>query len=215
MGAHQELNDQELWLRAQSGDASSFGLLYERHFPTVYNFCFRRTAEVAAAEDLASVVFVEAWRGMTGTALLQPSVLPWLLGIAHNLLRNQWRAARRRKAALARLPPLGDTPDHADKVVEKLDAEQRMRAVRAALARLPRREQEVIELCVWAGLSAPEAADVLGVAVGTIHSRMHRGRARLQSLIREAPSTSGHEYGRSTTVLLPKADVMEVSDGRA
>ncbi|MFG3600230.1 RNA polymerase sigma factor [Micromonospora chersina] len=216
MGANDHsFDDQELWTRAQSGETEAFGQLYVRHIQAVANFCFRRTADAALAEDLSSAVFVEVWQNKSRVSLDQPSLLPWLLGVAHNLLRNQWRSARRRRAALERLPPVRDTPDHAEAVAERLDAESDMRTVRAAMARLPRREQEVIELCVWAALPAVDAASVLGVPVGTVHSRLHRGRTRLLALVREAPDTSGHEQGRNTTVFWSDADAMEVCDGGA
>jgi RNA polymerase sigma-70 factor (ECF subfamily) len=211
----QSPGDQELWLRARSGDTDAFGLLYARHIQAVANFCFRRTADAALAEDLSSAVFVEAWQSRSTITLDQPSALPWLLGVAHNLLRNQWRSVRRKRAALARLPPLRDTPDHAEAVAERLDAEREMRAIRTAMARLPRRYQEVIELCVWTGLPALEAAKILGVPVGTVHSRLHRGRARLLSIVREAQHAGGHIPGRNTTVFWSSGDAMEVGDGGA
>src|SRR3954454_4169563 len=55
-------SDRELWSRIQLGDTDAFGLLFERHVTDVYNFIFRRTASWDAAEDMASAVFLEAWR---------------------------------------------------------------------------------------------------------------------------------------------------------
>ncbi len=208
-----EVDDRELWARVRAGDGEAFGVLYERHVSAVYNFCFRRTAHVSSAEDLSSAVFVEAWELRERTELTRHSALPWLLGVAHNLLRNHWRSARRRRAALQRLPVVEATEDHAGAVAERIDAERRMRAVRAAVDRLPEREQRVIELCVWSGLAPAEAAEVLGVAVGTVHSRLHRGRARLAAMVREAAVGGGHEQGRNTRVFRSGRDVMEVCDG--
>lgn len=208
-----EADDRELWARVQSGDGEAFGVLYERHVRAVYNFCFRRTADVSSAEDLSSAVFVEAWDLRARTELTRPSALPWLLGVAHNLLRNHWRSARRRRAALERLSPMEDTEDHSGAVAERVDAERLMRAVRAAVDRLPEREQQVIELCVWSALAPAEAAEILGVAVGTVHSRLHRGRARLARLMREATVGGGHEQARNTSVFRSVRDVVEVCDG--
>jgi RNA polymerase sigma factor (sigma-70 family) len=172
--------DQILWAQAQDGDAAAFGALYQRHARAVYQFCFWRTADSGLAEELSAAVFLEAWRRRGHTRLTQPSVLPWLLGVAANLLRNQRRAARRRKAALDRLPPLPAVPDPADAVATRVDAEQAMRAVRRAVDRLPRHEQEVLELCAWAGLDHRQAAQILGIAPGTVGSRLSRARARLR-----------------------------------
>jgi RNA polymerase sigma factor (sigma-70 family) len=192
-----EPTDQTLWTRAQAGDAAAFGALYQRHAHAVYRFCYWRTADAGLAEELSAAVFLEAWRRRGGTPLTQPTVLPWLLGVAVNLLRNQRRAARRRKAALDRLPPLPSEPDPADAVAARVDAEQAMRAVRRAVDRLPRREQEVLELCVWAGLDYQQAAQVLGVAPGTVGSRLSRARAHLRRALdlAEHPPGGGQDHG--------------------
>ena len=55
-----ELPDSVLWSRSRGGDAAAFGLLFERHARAVYNFCFRRVGDWTAAEDLLSIVFLEA-----------------------------------------------------------------------------------------------------------------------------------------------------------
>ncbi len=192
-----EPTDQILWAQAQAGDAAAFGALYQRHARAVYQFCFWRTADAGLAEELSAAVFLEAWRRRGRTRLLQPSVLPWLLGVAVNLLRNQRRAARRRQAALERLPPLPAEPDPADAVAAQVDAEQTMRVVRQAVDRLPRREQEVLELCVWAGLDYQQAAQILGVAPGTVGSRLSRARAQLRRVLDlpQAAPGGGHDQG--------------------
>jgi len=161
--------------------------------PSVYQLCFWRTADAGLAEELSAAVFLEAWRRRGRTELSQPSVLPWLLGMAVNLLR----AARRRKAALERLPSLPAAPDPAEVVAARLDAETGMRAVRTAMDRLPRREQEVLELCVWAGLDYQHAAQILGVAPGTVGSRLSRAGAQLRRALdlAEAPPGRGHDQG--------------------
>jgi RNA polymerase sigma factor (sigma-70 family) len=206
-------SDQQLWSRAQAGDAEAFGVLYERHVRAVYTFCFWRTADAVLAEDLSAAVFVEVWAARARTPVLEASVLSWLLGVAHNMLRNQWRSARRRRAALRRLPPLRDAPDHAERVAERLDAERRMRSVRQVLAGLSDNDRAVLELCGWAGLSAAEAAAVLGVAVGTVHSRLHRARAKLQALSQalseEASVRGGHQSVDDTASSRPEQEICD------
>jgi RNA polymerase sigma factor (sigma-70 family) len=180
--------DSELWRLAAGGEASAFGVLVERHGRAVYNFCFRRTANWAAAEDLTSIVFLEAWRRRSDVRLHEGRALPWFLGIATNVLRNHRRAERRHRDAFARLP-IDRGAGFTDEVDSRLDDERRMRAALRAMARLPRREQEVIALCAWMGLSYEEAAVALALPVGTVRSRLSRGRARL----RELGSAGGHE----------------------
>jgi RNA polymerase sigma factor (sigma-70 family) len=74
---------------------------------------------------------------------------------------------------------VGAAADHADAVAERLDSQHTMAELRAAIARLPRHEREVIELCVWAGLDQSAAAVALGVRPGTVKSRLHRARRNL------------------------------------
>jgi RNA polymerase sigma factor (sigma-70 family) len=174
------LDDGELWKRARAGDTGAFGVLFDRHANSVYRYCFRRTAEWALAEDLTSVVFFEAWRRCADVELGEGRLLPWLLGVATNVIRNQRRSLRRYRAALERLPPLEFERDFAEDLTERLDAERRMRTVLADVRRMPRAEQEVLALCIWEGLSSGAVAEALGVPEGTVRSRLFRARARLR-----------------------------------
>jgi RNA polymerase sigma factor (sigma-70 family) len=177
--------DQALWARARAGDAEAFGTLFERHAMAVYRLCFWRTGDVTLAEDLSSAVFLETWRHKAKVAVVNDSILPWLFGVASNLVRNQRRATRRREAALRRLPPLPVEPDVANEVAGRVDAETTMRAVLAVVHQLPERDQEVLALCGWAGCTYEEAARSFGVPVGTVRSRLARARARLGRLLAE------------------------------
>jgi RNA polymerase sigma factor (sigma-70 family) len=183
-----QATDAELWQRAVEGDPDSFGALFERHARAVYNYLFRRTADWSLAEDLTSVVFLEAWRRRRDVRLERDLALPWLLGVATNVLRNRRRAQWRYRAALERVPrERGE--DFADDANGRLDDERRMRVVLRSLSKLPKREQDVIALCGWADLGYEEAAAALGIPVGTVRSRLSRARARL----RELDGPDGHE----------------------
>jgi len=176
------LDDGDLWNRAKRGDADAFAALFERHAGMVYTYCFRRTADWAIAEDLTSVVFLEAWRRRAGVDLAAAKVLPWLLGVATNVLRNERRSLRRYHAALNRLPRLEPERDFAEELTERLGDEQRMRELLVLVGRLPQVEQETLALCIWEGLSCAEAAFVLDVPEVTVRTRLFRARARLREL---------------------------------
>jgi RNA polymerase sigma factor (sigma-70 family) len=175
-------SDTELWDLAVAGDHDQFGVLFERHARSVYNHCFRRTASWSDAEELLSAVFVEAWRRRREVRPVGDSALPWLLGVANNLLRNHRRSLRRFRAALGRLPVPRPQPDPADDVARRLADERQMRRVLAVVERMPRRDQDVLALCAWSGLTYPAAAAVLDIPVGTVRSRLARARARLAEL---------------------------------
>jgi RNA polymerase sigma-70 factor (ECF subfamily) len=185
------LTDLELWERAREGDRDAFGLLFDRHSRAIYNYCFRRTADWSLAEDLTSLVFLEAWRRREQVRFIDGRVLPWLFGVATNLLRNQRRTMRRRKAALARLTPAEPERDFVSDLVDRLGDEQRMAELLEHVTRLPRWMREVLVLCVWSELSYEEAAVALAVPVGTVRSRLARTRVRLRELERG----TGHESG--------------------
>jgi DNA-directed RNA polymerase specialized sigma24 family protein len=76
---------------SRAGDADAFGLLFDRHAKAIYNYCFRRIGSRATAQDLLSMVFLEAWR-RRDKELPPDKVLPWLYGIATNVVRHQRRS---------------------------------------------------------------------------------------------------------------------------
>ncbi len=178
-----ELSDRVLWQQAREGRGTAFGTLFERHASQIYNYCFRRCGEWALAEDLTSTTFLLAWRSRGRAPLEAESALPLLYGIATNVLRNQRRSLIRGREALARLPlERVEEPDLAEDTPGRLDDQAAMRELLRVFARLPRREQDVIALCHWSGLSYEDAAVALDIPIGTVRSRLARGRRRFREL---------------------------------
>ena len=186
-----EVDDSDLWSRARAGDSEAFGMLFDRHARTIYNFCFRRVGNWATAEDLVSIVFLQAWRRLD-KPLPRGKELPWLFGIATNVVRNRRRTEGRHAAALRRVPRPSPDPSFADDSDQRVDDEELMGRVLALVAQLPRREQEVLALCAWSELSYEDAAIALRIPVGTVRSRLSRARARL----RELDPAIGHDGER-------------------
>ncbi|MGL5928544.1 MAG: RNA polymerase sigma factor [Dermatophilaceae bacterium] len=185
-----DVTDAVLWERAGSGDGQAFGALFRRHSTTVYNHVFRRTGSWERAEEAVSLVFLEAWR-QRDRVVPDPAglLLPWLLGVANNVIRRQSRTRLRHARLLARLPPPADHPDHAPLVDARDADQQQMRDVLAAMADLTPTEKEVIALCVWAELTYEQAAVAMGVPVGTVRSRLSRARGKLRAQ-KHAPGTT-------------------------
>jgi RNA polymerase sigma factor (sigma-70 family) len=174
-------DDGELWRRACQGEAECFGVLFDRHGEAVRAFCARRTGSMDAADDLVSMVFLEAWRRRAEVELIDSNALPWLYGIARRSMQHRWRTALRHRRALHRLAPAPAMPDHADEVAGRLDDERHLARLRAAFERLRPPDRDVLVLCVWQGLTYAEAAVALGVPVGTVRSRLSRARSRLEA----------------------------------
>lgn len=185
-----QVADRALWLQAREGDGAAFGILFERHAGRIYNYCFRRTADWALAEDLTSATFLLAWRGVRRESLQSESALPLLYSIATNVLRNRRRSLKRGREAFSRLPlPRVEEPDFAEDAAARVDDQAAMGELLVLFSRLPRREQDVLSLCDWSGLSYEDTAAALGIPIGTVRSRLARGRRRL----RELAAASGPE----------------------
>lgn len=151
----------------------------EQRFAAFYDACRQHVWAYAVsrggrriADEVVSETFAIAWRRI---AEVPEPPLPWLLGVARNVLRDGYRAETRREAFAAELreraePPQGDVAE---------DVAERLAALRA-LAVLAEDERELLILVAWHGLSPREAARVLGCSPAALRVRLHRARRRLQ-----------------------------------
>ncbi|SEI12185.1 MULTISPECIES: RNA polymerase sigma factor [unclassified Leifsonia] len=180
--------------RVRGGDADAFGELFDLHHDRVFRQAIRLTSSLHDAEDVTAVVFLEAWRRRDAMRVVNDSVVAWLLVTTNFVFRNYARASRRYRDGLQQLPPPENAPDHADVVDDRIDRDSRRAALRTALASLPRRDQDILTLCVLEELSMADAAAALGVAPGTVKSRLSRAKARLTELLQQEPTqTNGGE----------------------
>jgi len=113
------------------------------------------------------------------------SCRPWLFGIARNLLADERGRAGRSAALAARLSPQAFGDDAIDASIDALDATDRWSEVAAALSRLDDDTRELLLIVAWDRLTYGEAAEVLGIPVGTVRSRISRARAHLSRLVSE------------------------------
>jgi RNA polymerase sigma factor (sigma-70 family) len=180
------IGDDHLVIRRSADDPEAFGAIFDRHATTVHRYLARR-AGPTLADDLTAEVFLIAFRARGKYDLTQPDALPWLYGIAANLLRGHQRSEIRQYRALARtgVDPALEGP--ADLVAGRVTAAAHVRALAAALARLTVREREVLTLVSQAQLTYPEVARALGVPVGTVRSRLHSARQRIHRALADFP----------------------------
>ena len=148
------------------------GVLYERHAQAVFRYLARR-AGPPAAEDMLSEVFIAALSASSRVVAHDSgSALPWLYGIALNVLRNHFR---RQQGTGDVTRDLGMDWDAVD---DRLDAQAERGRLRAALADLSESDRELLLLAAWENLTHAEAAAALGISEVAARSRLHRARKR-------------------------------------
>src|SRR5215470_11164065 len=169
----------------------AFGIIFDRHGSTLLRFLTRRV-DPAEAEDLLGEVFRIAFERRSTFERDRDSARPWLYGIAANLVAKHHRSESRRLRAMARVSARRVLPDDpAERAVAAADAGVLWARVVDAIGTLPEAERQVLLLYAWEELSYEEIASVLGVPVGTVRSRLNRGRARLAALTRERDAAVG------------------------
>ena len=173
------MTDEDLMGAVAAGDREAFGALYRRRRPDVYRFALHMTGVAATAEDVAQDVFMTVIREAGRYAPARAAVLPWLLGIARNLARR--RLSDRRHEPLA--GAAAEAAVQADPA-EGLTRTRQVDALRRALGALPVPYREAVILCDLQELSYQDAAAAAGCALGTVRSRLHRGRQLLAAKMR-------------------------------
>ncbi|HEX2164318.1 MAG TPA: sigma-70 family RNA polymerase sigma factor [Thermoanaerobaculia bacterium] len=181
VGSETREHDRELAELHRLGDRDAFAEVYREHAEAVYNLALRLSGDPFDAADLTQEVFLRVFRHLGGFRG-GSSLRTWIYRVALNHCRS--RLARRRPPARSL-----DDPDE-PAACELADpspgpeatalAEDAARRVAAALARLPLVFREAVVLRDLEGLAYEEIADVLGTRVGTVRSRIARGRDRLR-----------------------------------
>ncbi|WP_188110474.1 RNA polymerase sigma factor [Aeromicrobium ginsengisoli] len=171
-----QTSDAELLVRSRTS-VEAFGVIYTRHAPAVHRYLSRR-AGAGIAEDLLAEVFTVA---VEARLRVKPhasgSALPWLYGIARNVLRAHLRQRSSQSSH-------DDSFDlDWDAVDARLDASSLRSRLRHALEQLSPGEREVLLLVGWEQLTVSEAAEALGISGVAARSRLHRARTRAESLL--------------------------------
>ena len=177
-GGLHDNTDLDLLRAVASGDESALRTLYGRHGPRVLSYLIGKLGDRHLAEEVLQDVMVAVWKG-AGSFRAEASVRTWLLSIAR---RRAISAQGRRKVNCVSLEEemLVDSA-YPSNLVERQEAVANMRV---AFRRLSPDQRETLELVFYHGLTGPEAAQVLGVAPGTVKSRLYRARAALRRWLR-------------------------------
>jgi RNA polymerase sigma-70 factor (ECF subfamily) len=186
MPGFSEAADSDL-LEMAGSEPEAIGELFKRHSRSVYAYCARRTGNLDLAEDLTSIVFMEAFRRRRKLQLSSTSALPWLFGVANNVMRNADRSFRRYRSALNRIPVPANGTSSEEGAIERFEAQEALASAIEAISTLTQRERDVVLLVLWSELSYADAATALGIPVGTVRSRLASARAKFKD---SAPVTS-------------------------
>ena len=188
--------DEELIARVRQGDLDAFNQIVAVFQDRIYNLCLRMLGSPEAAEDAAQETFISAYRN--AGKLRGANVRSWLFRIASNTCIDEVRKRQRRPSVSLDRPSSDedarpvDVPDE-DPGPEKRTLQSELQdAVQQALLDLPGDQRLAVTLRDLEGFLYEEIADAMGISVGTVKSRISRGRARLREAIRERPELVEH-----------------------
>jgi RNA polymerase sigma factor (sigma-70 family) len=157
-----------------------FAIVFDRHFATIHRYLERRVGR-EGADELSGEVFRIAFEQRRRFRPLHDSALPWLYGLATNLLLKRWRGDARAARALARLQAASRNSDgELDGADDRLSAAAARMQLLEALAALEPGDRDVIVLVAWEELSYQEVAAALDLPLGTVRSRLNRARRTLR-----------------------------------
>lgn len=195
-GSSSAASDAELALvrRAREGDLDAFNVLVELHQRAAYNVCLRMLGSRMPAEDATQDAFLSAYRHIR--SFQGTSFRAWLMRIAANSCTDELRRRTRRPVLSLDIPPAGseDTIDVPDATAgpEALALRGEQRAlVQAALLRLPADQRLAVIMCDLQGFSYEEIAEAMRTSIGTVKSRIARGRDKLR---RELETARPEQY---------------------
>jgi RNA polymerase sigma-70 factor (ECF subfamily) len=167
-----------------ASDPEALEAFYRRHFDAVRRFVARRVDDPHLAADLIGEVFLAAVSSAASYRPDKGDPLPWLYGVARNVVATEVRRSARESRATTRF--LGRAlldPDAITDLIERIDAETTSRQLYEAMAEVSEDDRTLLELVALDGLSVRDAAKVLGLSQITARVRMHRARRFLQQRV--------------------------------
>jgi RNA polymerase sigma-70 factor (ECF subfamily) len=189
----EEARGDVLLRRAAKGDEDAFVLLYRRHQAALYRFALRMTGNAWASEEIVQDVFMTLMREPKKYDAARGPLAAYLFGIARNRVMKHLERLPR-EISLDEQNENGSRGGvavvNASTPIHWFEQRERMERVRAAVRDLPAEFREAVVLCELEELSYEEAAQLVGCPIGTIRSRLHRGRALLLAkleMLRDVP----------------------------
>ncbi len=159
-----------------------FGLLYDRYAVALHRYAGRRVGD-DVADDLVAATFLAAFRARGRYDLDRATARPWLFGILTKEIARRHRTEQARFRALGRAWSDPPADGLADEVAAGVSAQAARAVLASALARLSPAERGVLLLIAWGDLSYDEAAQALGIPLGTVRSRLNRARRKVREAL--------------------------------
>ncbi|GAA1609572.1 RNA polymerase sigma factor [Nonomuraea sp. NPDC048882] len=173
--------DSEL-VSASWTDPEAFAELFDRYSAMLYRYVSKRLGP-GPAEDLVGETFLIAFSRRRSYDLAYPDARPWLFGILTKLIARHHRSEATRYRALLRAPVESEVESPADRVAAGVSAQAVRGELAGALAALPAKDRDVLLLIAWGDLTYEEVARALGIPVGTVRSRLNRGRRKVRAAL--------------------------------
>jgi RNA polymerase sigma-70 factor (ECF subfamily) len=174
--------DDVLLQRVAAGNRLAMQVLYARHHVRVYRFALRLTGNPATAEDLTSDVFLDVWR-QAGRFEGRSAVSTWLLAITRLKAFSMMRRRTEQELDDYTAAAIEDPADDPEVALERKD---RSAIIRRCLTELSAEHREMIDLVYYHQKSTQEVADIVGIPVNTVKTRVHYARKRLSALLQAA-----------------------------
>ena len=159
-----------------------FAVLYDRYHAVIHRYIARRLGR-DLADDLMAETFLIVFRQRERYDLTRSDARPWLYGVATNLVAQHRRAEVRLWRLIGRTGVDEVVESPSDLIADRVSAQAARRELAAALSRLPGGQRDVLLLTAAGGLSAEEIAEALGIAKGTVHSRLNRARKKTRDAL--------------------------------
>jgi RNA polymerase sigma-70 factor (ECF subfamily) len=172
-----EYNEKAVIERCHSGDTQAFGLLYDRHVKTIYNFIYYKTFHKETAEDLTSETFFKALKNIQSVDSNR-SFISWLYKVAQNTVLDHFRTRRKSED----IDDFWDIKDETDIAAEAHIAGN-IEELKKHLKTLPTHERDLILMRVWQDMSYKEIAEVLGKSEASCKMMYSRTIAKLRDMM--------------------------------
>jgi RNA polymerase sigma-70 factor, ECF subfamily len=183
-----ELSDAELVKRCLAGDHGAWETIVRRYYRRLYNLAYRFTGSFDDSEDLTQEIFIKVFRSLNSYKPESGTLITWMVRVGRNHLIDHYRKFKVERAQTGPLEvqneKVEENPGRYSSPVEALEQRELSRRIHRALLKIPEDLREAVILRDLEEFTYEEIADVLRLPLGTVKSRINRGRAELARLLK-------------------------------